>query len=467
MRLNAPNHSDSNAWADPSVEEHTTNTVADSSSTFQFYNGKMPTAFEARDYELDRNCVLAPRFKTGDFIIDSEISVHWDSSTEGLMWTILVVPIDIERNLPPDGILTQRNENAPGAFVLYGAHQSFNNGDASVLANSTEPLLDALWFGTAPRTEICRDKLTSLIGNEMSWRTSDRTNSLGHERNNLVCGRLFLEHGEANDRTGEMVNHHNDPPTEWPNLRQAKWRPWYPESCCRDSSHVNMPNVVGISCGDHSLFLSHSNDVGIGFVWERIFFHDATDGGGAEMKSCSGQYLSYSHLAHSWTKGFEPLDDIADIVGVLVHRLGKLEEPILGIASSLHPVGNGFGFDHEGSGGLCKIPGTGGLEFQDGHSHSGSVLGTLSRGNCGHACIFDSDFLLKQGVFILNAVKFSCETNPFDATIDGEAPGVGDCAMGQGDAVDDRQLDMLGPILGKRNTLKWVQIAHKMLSESS
>jgi hypothetical protein len=94
-------------------------------------------------------------------------------------------------------------------------------------------------------------------------------------------------------------------------------------------------------------------------------------------------------------------------------------------------------------------------------------LGTLSRGKFGHAYIFDSDFLLKQGVFILNAVEFSCETNPFEATIDGEAPGVGDRTMRQGDAVNDRQLDMLGPILGKRNTLKWAQFAHAMLSETS
>ena len=48
-----------------------------------------------------------------------------------------------------------------------------------------------------------------------------------------------------------------------------------------------------------------------------------------------------------------------------------------------------------------------------------------------------------------------------------EYAGPGDCTMGQGDAVDDRQLDMLGPIVGKRNTLKWAQIAHTMLSESS
>jgi hypothetical protein len=59
-------------------------------------------------------------------------------------------------------------------------------------------------------------------------------NGLGHEHNNLISGWLFLEHGEANDRTGELVNHYNDPPTERPYLRQAKWCPWHPEAGRRD-----------------------------------------------------------------------------------------------------------------------------------------------------------------------------------------------------------------------------------------
>jgi hypothetical protein len=283
----------------------------------------------------------------------------------------------------------------------------------------------------------------------MLWRTSDRTNGLGHERNNLVSSWLFLEYGEANNGTGEMVNHHNDPPTERPHLCQEKWRPRHPESCCWDRGHIHMPNVMGVSCGDDLVCLFRFHDFGIGHVVERFFFYDATDSGGAEMQSRSGQYLSDSYLAHGGAQRFEPLDNIADIVRVFVHGLGKLEQPILDVACSLHPTGNGFGFDHEVSGGFRQIPRAGGLEFQDGHSLLGSILRTLSRVKFGHACIFDSEFLLKQGDFVLNAVEFSSETNPFDATIDGDAPGEGDYTMGQGNAVDGRQLDILGQSLGR------------------
>ncbi len=48
-----------------------------------------------------------------------------------------------------------------------------------------------------------------------------------------------------------------------------------------------------------------------------------------------------------------------------------------------------FRIGHGGSGGFREILDTGGLEFQDGHSLLESVLGTLSRGEFGHAFIFD------------------------------------------------------------------------------
>jgi hypothetical protein len=228
-----------------------------------------------------------------------------------------------------------------------------------------------------------------------------------------------------------------------------------------------MPNMIGVSCGDDLVFLFRFDDFGIGHVVERFFFYDATDSGGTEMQSRSGQYLSDSYLAHGGAQRFEALDDVPDLVRIFVHGLGKLEESILPIGCSLHPTGNGFGLDHEAPGCFSEIPGAGSPELQDGHSLLGRMLRTLSRGKFGHGCIFDSDFLPKQGIFISNPVEFSSQANPFDAAIDGEASGVGDYMVGQGNAVDGRQLDILGPVLGKRNTLKWALIAHTMVSDTS
>jgi hypothetical protein len=207
-----------NCWASGSgtnlfLEDLNDKAKTRSSSAFQLDHGKMLSVIEPAHHESDRNCILASCLKTDDFFLDSDIHIHGDSSTARLMWTMLVVPICIERNLLSDGILAQWDENASGAFVLYGPHQSLDDGDTSVLANSTEPLFDIPWFCSAPRSEFCRDKLTSLIGNQMSGRTSHRMNGVSHERNNLIRSWLLLEDGKANDCTGEMVNHHNDPPT--------------------------------------------------------------------------------------------------------------------------------------------------------------------------------------------------------------------------------------------------------------
>ena len=154
MRLNAQKSWNSIAWTDPFLGAHAADTMSDSSSTFQFYDGKMASLLDVRDFELYGYSVFAARLTADDFFLDSEIDLHGNSSAEGLMWASLVVPVDIERNLPSDGILTQRNENASGAFVFYGAHQSFNNGDASVLANRAETLFNVPWFPIAPSSEI-------------------------------------------------------------------------------------------------------------------------------------------------------------------------------------------------------------------------------------------------------------------------------------------------------------------------
>ena len=98
----------------------------------------MPTILDARNVELDKKRVFASRFKTDDFVIDSEINIHGNSSAEGLMWASLIVPVEVEGNLLSDRVLTQRNENASGAFVFYGPRQSSSNGDTPGLANGTE-----------------------------------------------------------------------------------------------------------------------------------------------------------------------------------------------------------------------------------------------------------------------------------------------------------------------------------------
>ncbi len=227
-----------------------------------------------------------------------------------------------------------------------------------------------------------------------------------------------------------------------------------------------MPNVVGVSRRDNSVYACFLDKAKVRLVGKRFFFQDAANGCSAKVQSRSGQYLGDPHLSHGRAKGSKPLDNVADIIGVLVHGLDKLEEPIFGVGSSLCPVGNGFGFDHKSLGSFSEVPGTGGSEFQDGHPLLGRISRTSPTWQPGNARIFDPDFFAEQGVFVLNPVELASQPDPLDATIDGEAPGVRDCPVGQGNAVNDCLFDIFRPVLGKRNTSKCAQSAHRVPSET-
>jgi hypothetical protein len=51
---------------------------------------------------------------------------------------MLVVPVDVEGEFPSHGVELQWHDDPAGALAFHGAHEPFDNGDASVLANGTE-----------------------------------------------------------------------------------------------------------------------------------------------------------------------------------------------------------------------------------------------------------------------------------------------------------------------------------------
>jgi hypothetical protein len=129
--------------------------------------GKMPSVIGAAHYKTNNSYTFTSGLKAECFVLDPKVHVHGDTSTETLMRTMLVVPVDVERNLLSDAFLTQRDKDTPSAFILHGTYQSLNDGDAPIFANGSEALFDVPWFGTAPPSEFIRCELTSLIGNEM------------------------------------------------------------------------------------------------------------------------------------------------------------------------------------------------------------------------------------------------------------------------------------------------------------
>ena len=136
VSFSTSNHSDSSAGTDRFLGNLNDKAKTRSSSAFQLDDGKMLSVIEASHHETNNVDIFSSGFKAGRFILDPEVHVHGDTSAEGLMRTMLVVPVDVESNFPTDAFLTQRNKNTSGAFVLHGAYQSLDDGDAPIFANS-------------------------------------------------------------------------------------------------------------------------------------------------------------------------------------------------------------------------------------------------------------------------------------------------------------------------------------------
>ena len=90
----------------PSVEERfwskVNKTETCSSSVFNLDNGQMLSVIEPAHHETDSNCVFSTCLEAKNLIVDSEVHVHGDTSVECLIWSMLIVPVDVERNLATD-----------------------------------------------------------------------------------------------------------------------------------------------------------------------------------------------------------------------------------------------------------------------------------------------------------------------------------------------------------------------------
>ena len=63
--------------------------TTNSSSAFQFDYGKMLSVVKAAHHESDNGDLFPSGLKVGYLILDSEVHVHGDTSTESLMRTLV------------------------------------------------------------------------------------------------------------------------------------------------------------------------------------------------------------------------------------------------------------------------------------------------------------------------------------------------------------------------------------------
>ena len=115
-----------------------------------------------------------------------------------------------------------------------------------------------------------------------------------------------------------------------------------------------------------------------------------------------GDFLLPQHGAEN----LQPLDEVANEVGELVDGQGSLHEGLGScLVDSPNPGADRIRSDQEGLGGLLQRPGSGGSEFEDGHSLGGRIVRPPGWSHLVHPGVLDPKLLLTQGQFVLETVE--------------------------------------------------------------
>src|SRR5712691_4602972 len=131
-----------------------------------------------------------------------------------------VVPGEVEGQFLLHGVETVRDrDEAMCALVLDGSDAALDHGEASVLADGAEPLLDAAT--ATPALEFPGDELAAVVGDEVP-RLHPRPPEESIEKSpHGRRGGLPREDSEAHDAPRAVVDGNREPPAERPDLRQG------------------------------------------------------------------------------------------------------------------------------------------------------------------------------------------------------------------------------------------------------
>ena len=102
----------------------------------------------------------------------------------------------------------------------------------------------------------------------------------------------------------------------------------------------------------------------------------APDGGGAQVQTGPTEHVGDASLAHGRAEHLEPPHEVSDEIGVLVDRLGRLDESVRSfLTEASHPGGDGRRCHDHVFGRLFEGPGSGGPQLEDGETLHGLIVG--------------------------------------------------------------------------------------------
>jgi hypothetical protein len=135
------------------------------------------------------------------------------------MRAVSVVPIDVQRDRPPEGAAILRNQQSPRTLPLHGPDEAHNQSDAPMFADRGEALRDD--STATPPPESTASELFTLIANQVARRDSSFADCALSEGTRRLGGRLLQEGPEADDASGLMIDDDREPPAERPRCGRA------------------------------------------------------------------------------------------------------------------------------------------------------------------------------------------------------------------------------------------------------
>ena len=140
---------------------------------FEFDDRQIRLPFEKGDEQLEHDAVFSPGFDGVGSGVEAKTDVHGNTSTQSLMRTELVIPGEVQRQDAAHVIGILGDSDLAGTFLLERTHEAFENGDAAVLADGTESLMNISEFLGTLGHEKGGGELRALIGDEVSGYFTD------------------------------------------------------------------------------------------------------------------------------------------------------------------------------------------------------------------------------------------------------------------------------------------------------
>ena len=379
-----------------------------------------------------------------------EVDLIGRSRAESRMRPFRVVPGGVVIELASECRSRQRNDRQkPCALVLQGTYEPLDHGEAAVLADGAEALLDAAT--PAPCSEIVRSELHAVIRDDVPRPEAELAANAIEPSRGLERRWLLLESRCPHHAAREVIDDDGDPPTERPTLRHGKRKPRDPESSDRrNGGEIEVPDVIGVFRGDGSR-LRWTARCGL---WLGSRLEYPSDRRCCEMKSAARKHASDPSSPHSRTEDLESPYQVADQLRKPIDGLSHLNERVGSfVIESLGPRGDRQRGYEEPSRGLRPRPAPGRAQFENREPLGRRVVRPALRVGPLHAGVLDAQLVAKQPDLALLSRDAGPEADELAGVGLGASPRDGKGHVDHRGSVDDVGADVSGPVLGQRNPL--------------